>query len=162
MHVIRNNVAVVKLSVIHTMHIGMVRARKKNGMKMNVLDQIGMCVTAPNANAMKHHNVQCNWPLNCRRPDGRFSDTASVVSNAVLNHYASYHRRPVNRVSQTQPLKCKGNKKSFFIVFLYSNISELKFAISNTVPGQGIGLSELRSGWACRTMSNRWASGRMT
>lgn len=34
----------------------------------------------------------------CRRSDGRFSDTASVVSNAVLNHYASYHRRPVNRV----------------------------------------------------------------
>lgn len=34
-----------------------------------------------------------------RRPDGRFSDTASVVSNAVLNHYASYHRRPVNRSS---------------------------------------------------------------
>ncbi|XP_031620335.1 cilia- and flagella-associated protein 410 isoform X2 [Contarinia nasturtii] len=34
-----------------------------------------------------------------RRQDGRFSDTASVVSNAVLNHYASYHRRPVNRSS---------------------------------------------------------------
>lgn len=34
-----------------------------------------------------------------RRPDGRMSDTASVVSNAVLNHYASYHRRPVNRSS---------------------------------------------------------------
>ena len=33
-----------------------------------------------------------------RRTDGRFSDTASVVSNAVLNHYASFHRRPVNRV----------------------------------------------------------------
>ncbi|XP_055322446.1 uncharacterized protein F09G8.5 isoform X2 [Sitodiplosis mosellana] len=34
-----------------------------------------------------------------RRSDGRFSDTASVVSNAVINHYASYHRRPVNRSS---------------------------------------------------------------
>lgn len=34
-----------------------------------------------------------------KRGDGRFSDTASVVSNAVLNHYASYHRRPVNRNS---------------------------------------------------------------
>lgn len=33
-----------------------------------------------------------------RGDGGRFSDTASVVSNAVLNHYASYHRRPVNRV----------------------------------------------------------------
>ncbi|GAB0090268.1 uncharacterized protein DMENIID0001_049790 [Sergentomyia squamirostris] len=32
-----------------------------------------------------------------RRTDGRFNDSASVVSNAVLNHYASYHRRPVNR-----------------------------------------------------------------
>uniref|UniRef100_A0A0K8TKZ9 Uncharacterized protein n=1 Tax=Tabanus bromius TaxID=304241 RepID=A0A0K8TKZ9_TABBR len=34
-----------------------------------------------------------------RRTDGRFSDSASVVSNAVLNHFASYHRRPVNRSS---------------------------------------------------------------
>lgn len=34
-----------------------------------------------------------------RRNEGRFSDTASVVSNAVLNHYAGYHRRPVNRNS---------------------------------------------------------------
>lgn len=34
-----------------------------------------------------------------RRTDGRYSDTASVVSNAVLNHYAGYHRRPVNRSS---------------------------------------------------------------
>lgn len=33
------------------------------------------------------------------RRDGRFSDTASVMSNAVLNHYAGIHRRPVNRVS---------------------------------------------------------------
>uniref|UniRef100_A0A1B0EYL1 Uncharacterized protein n=2 Tax=Phlebotomus papatasi TaxID=29031 RepID=A0A1B0EYL1_PHLPP len=32
-----------------------------------------------------------------RRSEGRFNDSASVVSNAVLNHYASYHRRPVNR-----------------------------------------------------------------
>lgn len=35
-----------------------------------------------------------------RREGGRYSsDSASVVSNAVLNHYASFHRRPVNRVS---------------------------------------------------------------
>lgn len=33
-----------------------------------------------------------------RRSDGRFSETASVVSSAVLNHYASLHRRPINRV----------------------------------------------------------------
>ncbi|XP_055382172.1 cilia- and flagella-associated protein 410 isoform X2 [Condylostylus longicornis] len=33
------------------------------------------------------------------RGHGRYSDTASVVSNAVLNHYAGYHRRPVNRSS---------------------------------------------------------------
>ncbi|XP_037044144.1 TPR-containing protein DDB_G0280363 isoform X2 [Bradysia coprophila] len=33
-----------------------------------------------------------------RRPD-RFNDNASVVSNAVLSHYANFHRRPVNRSS---------------------------------------------------------------
>ncbi|XP_055842086.1 myb-like protein I isoform X1 [Episyrphus balteatus] len=33
-----------------------------------------------------------------RRPEGRFNDSASVVSTAVLNHY-SYHRRPINRSS---------------------------------------------------------------
>ena len=37
-----------------------------------------------------------------RRQDGRLSDTASVVSTAVLNHYAGYHRRPVNRVKFNQ------------------------------------------------------------
>lgn len=36
-----------------------------------------------------------------RRPDGRFADSASTVSTAVLNHYSGYHRRPINRVSRT-------------------------------------------------------------
>ncbi|XP_037881470.1 uncharacterized protein LOC119632573 [Glossina fuscipes] len=34
-----------------------------------------------------------------RRSDGRFADSASTVSTAVLNHYANYHRRPLNRSS---------------------------------------------------------------
>uniref|UniRef100_W8C698 Uncharacterized protein n=2 Tax=Ceratitis capitata TaxID=7213 RepID=W8C698_CERCA len=34
-----------------------------------------------------------------RRPDGRYSDSASTVSTAVLNHYSGYHRRPINRSS---------------------------------------------------------------
>ncbi|XP_073839924.1 uncharacterized protein isoform X9 [Musca autumnalis] len=34
-----------------------------------------------------------------RRPDGRFADSASTVSTAVLNHYSGYHRRPINRSS---------------------------------------------------------------
>ncbi|XP_055614622.1 regulator of nonsense transcripts 1-like isoform X4 [Uranotaenia lowii] len=35
-----------------------------------------------------------------RRSDSRFNDSASVISNAVLNHFAGVHRRPVNRVSR--------------------------------------------------------------
>ncbi|EDS27071.1 leucine rich repeat protein [Culex quinquefasciatus] len=34
-----------------------------------------------------------------RRSDSRFNDSASVISNAVLNHFAGVHRRPVNRNS---------------------------------------------------------------
>ncbi|XP_058826615.1 uncharacterized protein F09G8.5 isoform X1 [Topomyia yanbarensis] len=34
-----------------------------------------------------------------RRPDSKFNDSASVISNAVLNHFAGVHRRPVNRNS---------------------------------------------------------------
>ncbi|XP_023301128.2 myb-like protein Q isoform X6 [Lucilia cuprina] len=34
-----------------------------------------------------------------RRPDGRYADSASTVSTAVLNHYSGYHRRPINRSS---------------------------------------------------------------
>lgn len=34
-----------------------------------------------------------------RRSDSRFNDSASVISNAVLNHIAGVHRRPVNRNS---------------------------------------------------------------
>ncbi|KAM7358457.1 uncharacterized protein ACRADG_003422 isoform 7-T14 [Cochliomyia hominivorax] len=34
-----------------------------------------------------------------RRPDGRYADSASTVSTAVLNHYTGYHRRPINRSS---------------------------------------------------------------
>lgn len=34
-----------------------------------------------------------------RRGEGRFNDNSSVISNAVLNHLAGLHRRPVNRVS---------------------------------------------------------------
>lgn len=33
-----------------------------------------------------------------RRGEGRFNDNSSVISNAVLNHLAGLHRRPVNRV----------------------------------------------------------------
>lgn len=40
-----------------------------------------------------------------RRSDGRYSETGSVVSSAVLNHYASLHRRPVNRVSQVNGIQ---------------------------------------------------------
>ncbi|XP_058466192.1 uncharacterized protein LOC131439320 isoform X4 [Malaya genurostris] len=34
-----------------------------------------------------------------RRSDSKFNDSASVISNAVLNHFAGVHRRPVNRSS---------------------------------------------------------------
>lgn len=34
-----------------------------------------------------------------KRAENRFSDSASVISNTVLNHLHSIHRRPVNRVS---------------------------------------------------------------
>ncbi|XP_055533917.1 cilia- and flagella-associated protein 410 isoform X4 [Wyeomyia smithii] len=34
-----------------------------------------------------------------RRSDSKFNDNASVISNAVLNHFAGVHRRPVNRNS---------------------------------------------------------------
>ncbi|XP_065075333.1 uncharacterized protein F09G8.5 isoform X4 [Ochlerotatus camptorhynchus] len=34
-----------------------------------------------------------------KRSDSRFNDNASVISNAVLNHFAGVHRRPVNRNS---------------------------------------------------------------
>ncbi|CAO1370305.1 unnamed protein product [Diamesa serratosioi] len=34
-----------------------------------------------------------------RRAEGRFNDNNSVISNAVLNHLAGLHRRPVNRSS---------------------------------------------------------------
>ncbi|XP_052862485.1 putative uncharacterized protein DDB_G0272516 isoform X2 [Anopheles cruzii] len=33
-----------------------------------------------------------------RRSDSRFNDSASVISNALLNHFAGVHRRPVSRV----------------------------------------------------------------
>ncbi|XP_059613719.1 uncharacterized protein F09G8.5 isoform X3 [Phlebotomus argentipes] len=53
--------------------------------------------------AYRNGNTNQEWDDNAemrrreRRSEGRFNDSASVVSNAVLNHYASYHRRPVNR-----------------------------------------------------------------
>ncbi|XP_070135895.1 dynein axonemal assembly factor 11 isoform X7 [Drosophila bipectinata] len=34
-----------------------------------------------------------------RRPDGRFSDSTTTLAASVMNHYAGYHRRPVNRNS---------------------------------------------------------------
>ncbi|XP_030371866.1 mediator of RNA polymerase II transcription subunit 15 isoform X3 [Scaptodrosophila lebanonensis] len=34
-----------------------------------------------------------------RRPEGRYSDSASNVSANVMNHYSGYHRRPINRNS---------------------------------------------------------------
>ncbi|XP_034482163.1 GATA zinc finger domain-containing protein 10 isoform X2 [Drosophila innubila] len=34
-----------------------------------------------------------------RRPEGRYSDSVSNVSAAVLSHYGGFHRRPVNRNS---------------------------------------------------------------
>ncbi|EAA11628.5 AGAP005870-PA [Anopheles gambiae str. PEST] len=34
-----------------------------------------------------------------RRSDSRFNDSASVISNALLNHFAGVHRRPVSRNS---------------------------------------------------------------
>ncbi|KAH8379517.1 hypothetical protein KR009_005407 [Drosophila setifemur] len=34
-----------------------------------------------------------------RRPEGRFSDSTTTLSASVMNHYAGYHRRPVNRNS---------------------------------------------------------------
>ncbi|KAH8298662.1 hypothetical protein KR018_009877 [Drosophila ironensis] len=34
-----------------------------------------------------------------RRSDGRLADSTSTVSASVVNHYAGYHRRPVNRNS---------------------------------------------------------------
>ncbi|KAH8366830.1 hypothetical protein KR200_005816 [Drosophila serrata] len=34
-----------------------------------------------------------------RRPEGRFSDSTTTLSASVMNHYAGYHRRPVNRTS---------------------------------------------------------------
>ncbi|XP_017060264.1 uncharacterized protein LOC108100739 [Drosophila ficusphila] len=34
-----------------------------------------------------------------RRPEGRYSDSTTTLSASVMNHYSSYHRRPVNRNS---------------------------------------------------------------
>ncbi|KAH8326955.1 hypothetical protein KR074_009717 [Drosophila pseudoananassae] len=34
-----------------------------------------------------------------RRPDGRFTDSTTTLAASVMNHYAGYHRRPVNRNS---------------------------------------------------------------
>lgn len=34
-----------------------------------------------------------------KRAEGRFNDSATVISNTVLNHLHQIHRRPVNRVS---------------------------------------------------------------
>ncbi|XP_032310190.1 putative cyclin-dependent serine/threonine-protein kinase DDB_G0272797/DDB_G0274007 isoform X2 [Drosophila ananassae] len=34
-----------------------------------------------------------------RRPEGRFSDSTTTLAASVMNHYAGYHRRPVNRNS---------------------------------------------------------------
>ncbi|XP_043649861.1 putative uncharacterized protein DDB_G0279653 isoform X3 [Drosophila teissieri] len=34
-----------------------------------------------------------------RRPEGRYSDSTTTLSASVMNHYAGYHRRPVNRNS---------------------------------------------------------------
>lgn len=57
-------------------------------------------------NVLSHRNLRLLFAtfvvINCfriRRPDGRYSDSASTVSTAVLNHYSGYHRRPINRVS---------------------------------------------------------------
>ncbi|XP_017020650.1 uncharacterized protein [Drosophila kikkawai] len=34
-----------------------------------------------------------------RRPEGRFSDSTNTLSASVVNHYAGFHRRPINRTS---------------------------------------------------------------
>nr|XP_043068730.1 GATA zinc finger domain-containing protein 10 isoform X1 [Drosophila bipectinata] len=41
-----------------------------------------------------------------RRPDGRFSDSTTTLAASVMNHYAGYHRRPVNRVSINHIISC--------------------------------------------------------
>lgn len=37
-----------------------------------------------------------------KRAEGKFNDSANVISNTVLNHLHQIHRRPVNRVSRFQ------------------------------------------------------------
>lgn len=85
-----------------TIHIGMDLVTKRNGTRVNVSDQ-GLCQIKKNICLGEKIyflvRVILMFSIFFRRSDGRFSDTASVVSNAVINHYASYHRRPVNRVS---------------------------------------------------------------
>jgi hypothetical protein len=50
-----------------------------------------------------------------RRSEGRFNDSSSVISNALLSHLTGIHRRPINRVSSF-PL-------CFFLLFCYFIVS---------------------------------------
>lgn len=60
-----------------------------------------------------------------RRRDGRRDN--SVISNAVLNHLAGLHRRPVNRVKENFKLSVRSLIKIF--TFL-----ELQLAFGCSVP----------------------------
>lgn len=85
-----------------------------------------------------------------RRREGRRDN--NVISNAVLNHLAGLHRRPVNRVSFAA-----FDRASSLIISLI--LLEFKLAISCAVPGEGARLRITRSCWACGALSNRWAGG---
>lgn len=98
-----------------------------------------------------------------RRSDGRFSDTASVVSNAVLNHYASYHRRPVNRVRiELSTFQVAHHHLIEALIHWFCLVIEFESIIGNIVPRKRVGLSQFGGSWTCSSMSHRWTGGRMT
>lgn len=71
-----------------------------------------------------------------RRREGRRDN--NVISNAVLNHLAGLHRRPVNRVSF--------DASDCTLALINSrNLLELEFVISCAVPGEGARLCFTRS-----------------
>lgn len=134
-----NRITIVQLESIHInvevvplnekcliMCIEMVHVTKKNGMTMiREVDETWGKDTVTILVYSRNIKIS-NRPI-YRRPDCRYSDTASVVSNAVINHYASFHRRPVNRVGSMNIIRhfyrhIIWNDKTFFFPKQSSNL----------------------------------------
>lgn len=82
-----------------------------------------------------------------KRAENRFSDSASVISNTVLNHLHSIHRRPVSRVKFF-----KNFTLNFFNRFFQP---ELQSTLSNAMSRQRARLSKFGGGRTCCPMSHR-------